>query len=154
MNLSHLTEKELVEYLDKHSTDPVVRRLVDIMMGKHDGLVTELVESGMHPKDWEFTHDHQAYKPGGYIEFLRKELQSTEDELWVRECDNEELEKELRKLKARTVLEWLDELKEELRRSDYERDQARQERDAARISEQNMKSKMKVWRALTEDTTR
>lgn len=154
MNLSHLTEKELVVYLDKHSTDPVVRRLVDIMMGKHEGLVTELVEVGMHPEDWEFIHDHQYYKPGAYIEFLIKELHSTEDELYIREREFEDLEVELRKLKARTVLEWMDELKEELRRSDYERDQARQERDSARISEQNMKSKMKVWRALTEDTTR
>lgn len=154
MNLSHLTEKELVGYLDKHSTDPVVRRLVDIMMGKQVGLVTELVEVGMHTENWEFLHDYQDYTPGAYIEFLRKELQSTEDELYIREREFEDLEVELRKLKARTVLEWMDELKEELRRSDYERDQARQERDSARISEQNMKSKMKVWRALTEDTTR
>ena len=154
MNLSHLTENELVGYLDKHSTDPVVCRLVDIMMGKQVGLVTELVESGMHPVTWDFSHDHQDYMPGEYIEHLRKELRSTEDELWVKERELEELAVELRKLKARTVIEWMDELKEELRRSDYERDQARQERDSAKISENNMKSKMKVWRALTEDTTR
>ena len=154
MNFDHLSEQELVRYLDKHSTDPIVRRLVDIMLGKNNGLVTELIGAGMDVDNWEFKHDTTYYNPGEYITHLSYELQSTSDALWSAERELEEVCRELNKLKARTVIEWIDELKAALSRADYERDQARQERDAARISEDNMKSKMKVWRALTEDTSK
>ena len=154
MNLNHLSDKELIQYADKHTEDPLVRRLVDILMARTEGLVTELIEAGMHSVEWTFEYDHMVYSPKDYIEHLLKQISYTEDDLWVAQGELRDRIDDLKKLEARTVLEFMAELKKTIERADAERDQARQERDHARNSEHNMKSKMKVWRALTEDTTR
>jgi hypothetical protein len=154
MNLNHLSDKELIQYADKHTEDPLARRLVDILMARQEGIITELIEAGMDSVHWTFVYEHQEYSPKDYIEHLLKQLAYTEDDLWVAQGELKDRIDDLKKLEARTVLELMTELKKTIERADAERDQARQERDHARNSEQNMKSKMKVWRALTEDTTR
>jgi len=154
MNLNHLSDKELIQYADKHTEDPITRRLVDILMARNEGIITDLVDAGMDSSEWTFTHDHIEYSPANYIIHLRKQLDYTEDDLWVAQQELGDRLEDLKKLEARTVLEFMAELKQTIERADAERDHARQERDHARNSEQNMKSKMKVWRALTEDTTR
>jgi hypothetical protein len=154
MNLNHLSDKELIQYADKHTEDPLARRLVDILMARQEGIITELIEAGMDSSNWTFIYEHEEYSPKDYIEHLLKQLAYTEDDLWVAQRELNDRLQDLKKLEARTVLELMTELKKTIEHADAERDQARQERDHARNSEQNMKSKMKVWRALTEDTTR
>jgi hypothetical protein len=154
MNLNHLSDKELIQYADKHTEDPLARRLVDILMARQEGIITELIEAGMDSMHWTFTYEHQEYSPKDYIEHLLKQLAYAEDDLWVAQQELGDRLEDLKKLEARTVLELMADLKNAIEHADAERDRARQERDYARNSEQNMKSKMKVWRALTEDTTR
>jgi hypothetical protein len=154
MNLNHLSDKELIQYADKHTEDPLARRLVDILMARNEGIITELIEAGIDSSDWTFTHDHIEYSPKDYIEHLLKQIAYTEDDLWVAQGELKDRIDDLKKLEARTILEVMADFKKTIERADAERDQARQERDHARNSEHNMKSKMKVWRALTEDTTR
>jgi hypothetical protein len=154
MNLNHLSDKELIQYADKHTEDPLARRLVDILMARNEGIITELIEAGMDSVHWTFIYEHEEYSPKDYIEHLLKQLAYTEDDLWVAQRELDDRLQDLKKLEARTILEVMADLKKTIDRVDAERDQARQERDHARNSEQNMKSKMKVWRALTEDTTR
>jgi hypothetical protein len=154
MNFNHLSDKEVIQYADKHTEDPLARRLVDILMARQEGIITELIEAGMDSSDWTFTHDHIEYSPGDYVIHLRKQLDYAEDDLWVAQQELGDRLEDLKRLEARTVLELMAELKKSIEHADAERDRARQERDYARNSEQNMKSKMKVWRALTEDTTR
>jgi hypothetical protein len=154
MKLDHLSDKELIQYVDKHTEDPLARRLVDILMGRNEGIITELTEAGMDSVHWTFVYEHQEYSPKDYIEHLLKQISYTEDDLWVAQGELKDRIDDLKKLEARTVLEFMADLKKSIEHADAERDRARQERDHARNSEQNMKSKMKVWRALTEDTTR
>ena len=154
MNLNHLSDKELIQYADKHTEDPLVRRLVDILMARTEGLVTELIEAGMHSVEWTFEYDHMVYSPKDYIEHLLKQISYTEDDLWVAQGELRDCLDELKKLEARTILEVIADLKKTIDRVDSDIILARQERDQAIINERRTRDKMKVWTAISTDMSK
>lgn len=147
--MRHLSDHELIDYTIRYSTNPTEVRLATIMQRLQGGVVDDLISAGMEDGPFmEFRSEINGsmYTPGLYISHLENEINFLN-----RECGD--LRDELDKLKARTVLELLAELKEQIAQANIERDNARQERDRARINEQRTNDKMKVWRALSTDTT-
>jgi hypothetical protein len=154
MNFNHLSDKEVIQYADKHTEDPLARRLVDILMARNEGIITELIEAGMDSVHWTFICEHEEYSPKDYIEHLLKQLAYTEDDLWVAQRELDDRLQDLKKLEARTILEVIADLKKTIDRVDSDIILARQERDRAIISERRTKDQMKVWTALSTDMSR
>ena len=71
-----------------------------------------------------------------------------EDEIRIRDEDNLQLREELEKLKARTVLDLLVELKQEIKTADWMAAEARRERDKLQGEHDKMKSKLSMWTKL------
>jgi uncharacterized protein YgfB (UPF0149 family) len=152
MNLNHLSNSELLVYLDKHSTDPLIVRLVNILMEKQYGLVSDLLAAGMNEQTWTFSPDnYNEYYPGQYISHLHNELDYAKDELEDCEFQLKQAKKEIEDLKARTVAELIAELHQEVRTANFRADEAEKWKRKAQQEVQDTKDKMKVWRALTTD---
>ena len=150
MNLNHLTDAELIDYVLAHSTDPIQLRLATIMDRFSGGLLSELEHAGMERgsiMEFQSEHNMNWYSPGMYICHLRDELSYYQDEY------SKSLN-EIESLKARTVIELIDELRQSIARSDSERDAALRRASNAIDDRDQMQNKMKVWRALSTDTTR
>lgn len=155
MNLNVLSDDELLNYLDKHNTDPIMKRVVDVLLDKQHGIISDLVAAGMDPQDWTFCSDsYNHFYPGQYVTHLKNEIDSVESDLESVQYELEDAKKEIKRLKARGVAELISELHDTIQRSDAERDHARQERDRAIINERSTKDKMKVWTALSTDVSR
>lgn len=107
MNLNQLSDLELIKYLDLHSDDPLVRRLVNMLSSTRGGLVSDLVEAGMDPSTWTFEDEYQDYYPGDYITHLKKMLDYANDDKWIAEQEREDLRKERDELKIRSVIDVL-----------------------------------------------
>lgn len=155
MNFNHLSDDELLDYLDRYSEDPVMKRVVDILVHKQYGIISDLVAAGMNPQDWTFCTDHyNHYYPGQYISHLKNEIDFAERELMDVQDELLNAQDEIKKLKARTVVELMLELTQEIANKDSDLLVARQERDRAIINERRTKDQMKVWSALSTDMSR
>ena len=152
MNLNHLSSSELLVYLDKHSTDPLMVRLANILMEKQYGLVSDLLAAGMNEQTWTFSPDnYNEYYPGQYISHLHNELDYAKDELKDCEFQLQQAKKEIEELKARTVAELIAELHQEVRIANFRADEAEKWKRKAQQEVQDTKDKMKVWRAISTD---
>jgi hypothetical protein len=152
MNLNHLTNNELLEYLDKHSTDPLIKRLVNVLMEKQYGLVSDLLAAGMDEQTWTFSPDnYNKYYPGQYISHLHNELDYADDELKDCEFQLKQAKKEIEDLKARNVAQLIAELHQEVRDANLRTAEAEKWRRKAQEEVETTRDKMKVWRALTTD---
>jgi hypothetical protein len=152
MNLNHLSNSELLVYLDKHSTDPLIVRLVNILMEKQYGLVSDLLAAGMNEQTWTFSPDsYNEFYPGQYISHLCDKLDHALDDLEDCEFQLTQAKKEIEDLKARTVAELIAELHQEVRAANFRTDEAEKWRRKAQEEVEATRNKMKVWRALTTD---
>jgi hypothetical protein len=143
MNLNHLTDSELVQYIIKHDADPIRVRLALYMDAMPGRILDGLEQAGMDP---ETCLHENTYESGEYIlhlkneiEYLSRELHDTQDQLAKRE--------------AMSVSQLIEELRYEAdtanRRADINLQRAR-EADQER---ETMRSKMKVWRAISTDVS-
>jgi hypothetical protein len=71
-----------------------------------------------------------------------------EDEIRIRDEDILQLRKELEELKARTVLDLLVELKQDITTAEWMAKEARKERDTAEADRKLMKDKLSMWTKL------
>lgn len=155
MNLNALSDDELLDYLDRYSEDPVMKRLVDILLRKQQGIISDLVAAGMDPQDWTFCTDHyNHYYPGQFISHLKNEIDYIENELIDYQDKYNDAKEEIKRLKARGIVEIMAEIKSDIQRVESERDHARQERDQAIINERRTRDKMKVWTAISTDVSK
>ena len=155
MNLDHLSNDELLEYLDKHSTDPLIKRLVNVLMEKQYGLVSDLLAAGMDEQTWTFSPDnYNKYYPGQYISHLHNELDYADNELKDCEFQLKQAKKEIEDLKARTVAELIAELHQEVRDANHRTAEAEKWRRKAQEEVETTRDKMKVWRAISTDMSR
>ena len=146
--MNHLTDKELIDYTIKFSNDPEKVRIATAMERVTGAIIDDLEEAGMDPTYCTFRSEWGGdYHPGRYIIHL-------EDEIRIRDEDIQQLRAELEELKARTVLDLLVELKQEIKTAEWMAAEARRERDYAEADRKLMKDKMKVWTALSTDTSR
>lgn len=143
MNLNHLTDIELISYILKHDNDPIRVRLAGIMDRMPGRIIDGLERAGMNP---ETCLHENLYESGEYIEHLNNEIEYLNREL-------QETQDQLAKRETMTVSQLIEELHyaahEANRRADVNLQRAR-EADQER---ENMRSKMKVWRAISTDVS-
>ena len=152
MKLDHLTNDELLLYLDKHSTDPLIQRLVNVLLEKQHGLISDLLAAGMDEQTWTFSPDnYNNYYPGQYISHLHNEVDYITRELEDCQFKLSQAELEIKNLKARTVAELIAELHQEVVTANFRADDAEKSRKRAHEEVQLTRDKMKVWRALSTD---
>ena len=133
-----LTDKELIDYTLKFDNDPVRIRLAKVMDNMPGFILQRLEDVGMDPETCLFENN---YDPGDWIHHLENELEIYQDE-------NIQLRKELEELKARTVMDLIVELKQEIKTADWMAEEARRERDKLQGEHDRMKSKLSMWTKL------
>ena len=149
MNLSTLGDLELVNYLSKHNTDPIINRLVKIIQGD-EGAYAGLIEAGMDQSSWTFSHNYDYYLPGEYIEFLKNELDHLESELDLAKDELEQMTDERDSLKARSIMDLISEMKNV--RDSAVRAMNDANRKAALVQEKNdeLEEKINVWTVMEQ----
>lgn len=136
--MKHLTDNELLDHILKFSQDPVLVRVAKIMDNMPGFILDSLEHAGMDPETCLFEN---TYDPGQYIKHLENEIEIYQDE-------NVQLRRELEDLKARTVMDLIAELKQEIKTADWMAAEARRERDQLKGDHDLMKSKLSMWTKL------
>lgn len=136
--MNHLTDNELIDYIIKHDTDPIRVRLATHMQRVHGAIIDDLVDAGM---DDVFCTFENTYHPGQYIRHLENEIEYLNDQ---REQDLKELEQ----LRARTVMDLIAELKQDIKTAEWSMKEAYRELDKAREERELMKNKLDMWAIL------
>lgn len=147
MNLDFLTDDELIRYLDNHSTDPLIRRLVKIFVENDDMIFKQLVDAGMD-RDGRFETDYE-YKPvGEYIEYLRSEVAYYQREAEELEYKLDDEKEKSKSLGARSIVEVMAELREQIRFVDQKAQIAERERQQAVEARDLAREQLKAWNHL------
>ena len=115
MNYNSMTDMEMLHYLDMYSDDPLIRRLVDVLLNTRGSLINELENAGMDPKTWTFKTDWQEQYPGDYIIQLRSDLENAQEDLSELQYRHEELQDKYDQIKTRTIMEFIEEVQQEKR---------------------------------------
>ena len=143
-----LTDKELIDYTIKFSDDPEKVRLATVMERVTGAIIDDLVDAGMDETYCTFQSEWGGeYHPGRYISLL-------EDEIRIRDEELQQLREELEEQKARTIADLIQELNQEIRTQQYLLAEAETARRNAVAERDTTRDKMKVWTALSTDTTR
>ena len=137
-----LTDKELIDYTIKFSDDKDKVRLATIMERVEGAIIDDLVDAGMDETYCTFRSEWGGeYHPGRYVTLL-------EDEIRHRDETIEQLHKDLKEQKARTIADLIQELNQEIHTQQFmlkeataETMRAKQERDVA-------KDKLSMWAKL------
>lgn len=143
MNLNHLTDNELIDYIIKHDDDPIRVRLATHMQRVSGAIIDDLLDAGMDDTWCNFNSvvNGGEYHPGQYIRHLENEVEYLIDKL-------SDADKEIKNLQARTVMEVFAELKQEIKTAEYVKELAIKDRQAAERREQDMKHKLDMWAIL------
>ena len=142
MNYNSMSDFELLHYLDLHSEDPVIRRLVNFLSNTRGGLITDLEAAGMDPHTWQFETEWQHMYPGDYIQQLRRDRDELESDLEYTKYKLEEAETELDEMKTRTIMDFVQEVWQEKKEATFKVQEARKE--VAEIKEQNAKLREQI----------
>jgi hypothetical protein len=143
MDLNSLSDNELIDYVIKHDPDPVRVRLATHMQRVHGAIIDDLVYAGMDDVWCTFRSvvNDGEYHSGEYIRHLENEIEFLQNEV------NQNL-KEIENLKARTIMDLIGELKQEIKTAEWSMREANRELQVARENEANMKSKLDMWAIL------
>lgn len=141
MNLNHLTDIELIKYILNHDEDPIRVRLAGIMDRMPGRIIDGLERAGMDP---ETCLHENLYESGEYIEHLNNEIEYLNREL-------EETQEKLAERETLTVAELISELNDIAHAADRRAAVAIERAREADQERENMRSKMKVWRAISTD---
>jgi hypothetical protein len=150
-HLKALSDRELIDYVIKHSTDPMAIRLATVMERMPGKLLDQLADLGM---DDVFCTFNDSYSDGtrhldDYVYHLRSEIDYLQRELEHMEFKLLQEQKELEQLKARTVGALIAELTQELHTADHRTRIAELQVRAAEQRAQLAKDQLKTWRILS-----
>ena len=146
MNLN-LTYKEIIDHLDRYSTDPMVHRLLGMILEKEETIIEGLLEVGMD-EDGRIEGNDGWYLPGPYINHLRTELDYYEGEAREWEEKYADMKDERDRLKARSVADLLSEMREQVRRAESARDEASRRAQNYKTENEELTEKINVWSIL------
>jgi hypothetical protein len=141
MNLDHLSDSELVQYIIKHDPDPIRIRLAKYMDSMPGRILDGLERAGMDP---ETCLHENLYESGEYINHLNNEIEYLN-------CELEDAQEELRKRETMTVSQLIDELRHAASSASHRADAAHKRAREADQEREQMRDKMKVWRAISTD---
>jgi hypothetical protein len=142
-DLSHLSNSEFVAYLDKHSSDPCVNRLVRIMQSMTD-IKFDLESVGMNPDSNMFAEDGEYLAPSNYILSLRDNINLLNELL-------SEANTEIDRLSKRTVLELIDSLRVDIQQLTIRAIDAETRARVAVDQKQIALDKLKMWSILATE---
>ena len=150
MNYKSMTDMELIHYLDLYATDPLVRRLANMLHNTRGGLISDLEAAGMDPDTWQFETDWQSMYPGDYIQQLRRDIDELESDLDCAKRDLEDAQEERDRLKNRSIGDFLKEVEQE--RINNRDEVYRVRKEAQAIAEQNVKLKDQIdmWARMNQ----
>lgn len=155
MNYNAMTDLELLHYLDFHSEDPLIRRLVTVIANTRGALITDLENAGMDSNTWQFETDWQSMYPGDYIIHLRKQLDYVEQDLQIAQDDLDEVRKERDKLKTRGIMDLIREVQDEVKvNQDLVKDAVKtvhaykKENEDLKNHNAALQDKINVWRVM------
>ena len=143
-----MTDFELLHYLDLHSEDPVIRRLVNFLSNTRGGLISDQEEAGMDPHTWQFETDWQHLYPGDYIQQLRRDLDEAESDLTRTKYELEDLEEKYDQLKTKSIMDFVQEVNNERLRASLTASEARKEADKQREENAKLREKIDMWAAM------
>lgn len=138
MRLENLSDNELVDYVIKHDNDPIRLRLATHMQRVQGAIMDDLIDAGMDDVWCTFEN---SYHPGQYIRHLENEIEYLNDQA------TQNL-KEIEELKARTVMDLIAELKQEIKTAEWSMKEAYRERNVAVEEREKMKHKLDMWAVL------
>lgn len=141
MNLNHLTDAELIQYIIKHDDDPIRVRLALYMDNMPGRILDGLERAGMDP---ETCLHENLYESGEYIDHLNNEIEYLNREL-------DETQEQLRKRETMTVAQLIEELHQEAYQARQQASVANRDRDQMETEVIETRKKMKVWRAISTD---
>lgn len=144
MKIDHLSDNELIKHVLKHDSDYIRVRLAGVMERFSGCIVDSLDDAGMDKENFLFEN---TYDPGQYIRHLRNEIEYLTDEL--RDTQHKLAERE-----TMTVAQLIDELKAAALFADHRASAATERAREADREREDMRSKMKVWRALSTDMSK
>ena len=145
MNYNSMTDFELLHYLDLHSEDPVIRRLVDFLSNTRGGLITDLEAAGMDPHTWQFETNWQHMYPGDYIQKLRGDLAEVESTLSWLQDDHQELQDKYNELKTRSIMDFVQEVWQEKKTATFKVQEALKEAKAQKEENDRLREKIDMW---------
>jgi hypothetical protein len=145
-----MSDYELLHYLDLSSNDPLIRRLINVLAKTRGALIDDLESAGMDSQSWTFGEGWNKYSPGQYIEELRNDVERAEDELRLAQDELSGMQDECERLKARTIMQFIEEVQSEKRISKVNADEAYKE--AARVRQENAKLREQIdmWGRLNK----
>lgn len=143
MDLNHLTDNELIDYVLRYDDDPIRVRLATHMARVEGSIIDDLENAGMDEVFCTFTSavNGSTYHPGQYITHL-------EDEISYLESKISEQEIKLNNLKARTVAELIAELRQEIDTAELQAVRARNEKAIAEEKAIEATHKLDMWAIL------
>jgi hypothetical protein len=143
MELNHLSDNELIEHIIRYDNDPVRVRLATHMQRVSGAIIDDLLDAGMDDTwcNFDSVVNGAQYHPGRYITHLENEVEYLNDKL-------SDALKEIKELQARTIMDFIGELKQEIKTVEWCRDEAYRDRDKAQENEKLMKSKLSMWAEL------
>jgi len=143
MNLNNLSDNELIDYVIKHDNDPIRVRLATHMQRLGGAVIDDLIDAGMDNTWFNFTSTVNGadYQPGQYISHLENEIDYLNRKL-------KEAHDSIESLQARTIMDVMNELRQEIKSIEWSRDEARKERNEAKEKESIMKNKLDMWAIL------
>jgi hypothetical protein len=106
-------------------------------------IIDDLVAAGMDETYCTFRSEWGGeYHPGRYISLL-------EDEIRIRDDDILQLRQEVEELKSRTIMDFIQEVNQELTTAKYLVKEAQADRDRERLARRNAERELEVWDVLT-----
>ena len=138
MNLDHLSDNELIDYVIKHDSDPIRVRLATHMQRVSGAIINDLIDAGM---DDTYCTFENTYQPGEYIRYLDNEVQYLNEKLI--DCH-----KEIKDLQGRSIMDLISELKQEIKTIEWTKEEAIRDKKKAQENESVMKNKLDMWTIL------
>jgi len=143
MNTTHLTDFELISYTIKFGNDPEKIRLATAMERVRGAIIDDLVAAGMDETYCTFRSEWGGeYHPGRYISLLEDEISHRDENI----C---ELIKEVEELKSRTIMDFIQEVNQELTTAKYLVKEAQADRDREHKARRDAERELEVWNVLT-----
>jgi len=144
----NLTYNELRDHLDRYSTDPMVRKLLEYIDDKEENIIEGLIDVGMDPLDGRIEGDNGWFLPGPYISELRNDVDFFQRESQGWEEKYEDMKAERDRLKARSVADLLADMQEKIRRAEAEAREADRILTQYRARNKDLEEKINVWKVL------
>lgn len=139
---------ELVNYLDRTTTDPMVRRLIDMILNDEELIMEQLINVGMDSRDKTFEYAGDYYHVEGYINQLKSDVEYYQDEArdWENRCEDAEVK--IKSLSARSVTSLLREMEQLVVQSKEETYRVTKEVERVRAQNKELDDKINMWKVL------